>query len=103
MAGGNWTIQEYESMKGLPIWISHCKGDPDMPYTPILEAVTILEEVNQVPFVMISRMDSLTEIGLDSPFLFCSFDRNSHDAWTEVYQNPGFYQWLLSHELSRTK
>lgn len=102
MAGGNWTIQEYESMKDLPIWVSHCTGDPDMPYEPIHKAVTILEEVNQVPFIKFSQMDSLTEKDLDSPFLFSTFDRNSHDAWSEVYQNPDFYHWLLSHQLPRS-
>lgn len=64
----------------LPIWAFHGAADP---IVPIHESAWLC--------------DQLTKTGADIRFTVYPFAE--HDSWTETYDNPEFYQWLLSHRL----
>ncbi len=65
-----------EALKHLPIWVFHGAND------------------NVVPVHMEANMISaLTSHGNNVKFTI--YPTANHDAWTETYSNPAFYEWLL--------
>jgi predicted peptidase len=34
---------------------------------------------------------------------FTVYPEANHDAWTETYNNPEIYEWLLKHSLNNVK
>ncbi len=66
-------------LKDLPIWVFHGGKDPVVP----LEASQRM-------------VDALKDQGNDVKFTV--YPEAGHDSWTETYDNPEFYEWLLSHE-----
>jgi predicted peptidase len=68
-----------EAFLSLPVWAFHCQGDPTVP---------IAESTRMV--------DALKKLGC-TDIKLTIYPRNEHDCWTEAYQNPELYSWLLSH------
>jgi predicted peptidase len=67
-------------LKGLPIWVFHGAKDDTVPV-----------ESSQVV------VDALKAAG--SSVKFTVYPNADHDSWTETYDNPDFYDWLLQHTL----
>lgn len=65
-------------IKHLPIWVFH--GDAD-------EVVSIDESRKMV--------DALKAVG--GNVTFTVYPGVGHDSWTQTYDNPELYEWLLSH------
>jgi predicted peptidase len=68
-------------VKRLPVWAFHGAKDPTVP----------LEESERMMGAM-KRIDA-TEAKLTV------YPDAEHNSWTETYNNPEFYNWLLKHEL----
>ena len=73
--GMPWNI---ETLKDLPVWAFHCKGDP---------VVDVSESEKMVNALMNA---SATEVK------FTVYPHNHHDAWTSTYNKAELYEWMLS-------
>lgn len=65
-------------IKDIPTWVFHGAKD---------EVVPISQSQDMV--------DALKALG--SGIRFTIYPEANHDAWSETYENPEFYEWLLSH------
>jgi predicted peptidase len=74
--GGN--PKDAASIAHLPIWVFHGAKDP---------TVKIAESERMVA--------ALKEVGADVAFTV--YPDAGHDSWTETYNNPELYEWLLKH------
>lgn len=63
----------------LPVWAFHGAKDPVVPLTESERLIEALQKVG-------NKEAKLTV-----------FPEAAHDSWTETYQNPELYEWLLSH------
>ena len=69
-----------QALKSLGVWAFHGGKDPIVPLEESQRLVDILKRVGTTDV----RLTVYPEAG--------------HDSWTETYNNPQLYQWLLSHE-----
>lgn len=69
-----------EKMKGTPIWVFHGAKDTGVPIA-LSEAM----------------VDALKKAG--GNVKFTSYPEAEHDSWTETYNNPEVYKWLLEQKL----
>lgn len=75
--GGN--PKDVSKLKDLPIWVFHGGKDPTVPLKRSEEMVEAIKAAGgNVKFTV------YPELG--------------HDSWTETYNNPEFYKWLLEHK-----
>lgn len=75
----NWEVCK---ISHLPIWVFHGAKDNVVPVTESQQMV-----------------DALKQCGSENIKLTIYPEAN-HDAWTETYNNPELYNWLLSHSLN---
>lgn len=76
-----WTDDfEVCKLKNLPIWVFH--GAKDL-VVPIENSEKIVQ--------------ALKNCGSDK-IKFTIYPEATHDSWTETYNNPEFYEWLLSNQ-----
>ena len=68
-----------EALKSLGVWAFHGGKDPVVP----------LEESKRM-------VEALKKAGLPDVKLTV-YPEAGHDSWTETYNNPEFYDWLLKH------
>ncbi|MGE3818765.1 MAG: prolyl oligopeptidase family serine peptidase [Isosphaeraceae bacterium] len=80
--GGN--PRDAEKLKGLPIWVFHGAKDPVVPLGASESMVNALKAAGA------------------AEVKFTVYPDASHDSWTETYDNPAFYEWLLSHKRGGT-
>lgn len=64
-------------IREVPVWAFHNEGDPVVPL-----------------FYSQEMVDRLLSCG--GNVRFTVYPSNGHDAWTATYNNPEFYDWLLS-------
>jgi predicted peptidase len=90
VCGGGETIpiliagtRKKEELKKLPVWAFHGAKDPTVK----------LEESERM-------VNALKRIGSENVELTV-YPEATHDSWTETYNNPKFYDWLLSHNLGK--
>jgi predicted peptidase len=76
--GGN--PKRVEPLKRTPVWVFHGAKD---------EIVPLSESENMV--------EALQAIGGNVKFTV--YPDANHDSWTETYENPKLYDWLLLHSL----
>ncbi|MGH3692032.1 MAG: alpha/beta hydrolase-fold protein [Microbacterium sp.] len=77
ICGGLW-MQSAAPIGDLPTWAFH--GDAD-DVVPISATEQIVSELRT----------------LDADVRFTRYAGIGHDSWTETYENPELYDWLLSH------
>lgn len=73
---GGGDSSKLESIKSLPIWVFHGAKDDVVPLIRSKEMV-----------------DGLKELG--SNVKFTVYPEATHNSWTETYNNPELYDWLL--------
>ena len=81
--GGFWMYgfpERASVLKDMPAWVFHGAKDPTVP----------LEESEKM-------VSALRECGAEVRFTV--YPDALHDSWTETYDNPELYEWLLSHSL----
>ena len=66
-------------IKGIPAWVFHGAKDSTVPIARSEEMVKALKEA-----------------GADVKFTI--YPEANHDSWTETYDNPELYTWLLAHK-----
>lgn len=80
--GGNFIeihLAPRPALKSLGVWAFHGVQDP---VVPVAESERMIAQ--------------LKKIGCDDAQLTL-YPEAKHDAWTETYTNPKFYEWLLAH------
>jgi predicted peptidase len=80
--GGN--PADAKKLKDLPVWVFHGAKDNVVPPARSREMV-----------------DALKKAGADVKFTL--YPDAGHDSWTETYDNPEFYKWLLKHKRKASK
>ncbi len=73
---GGGDPSKLESIKSIPIWVFHGAKDDVVPLTRSQEMV-----------------DGLKKLG--SNVKFTIYPETTHNSWTETYNNPELYDWLL--------
>ena len=72
--------QDVFVLKDVPVWVFHGQKDDIVPISDAQKMVDALEKVaGSVKFTI--------------------YPEAGHDAWTDTYNNPEVYDWLLSHSL----
>jgi predicted peptidase len=67
-----------EELRRLPVWAFHGAKDPVVP----------LSESERMIGALRTRSGNLNA-------KLTVYPEALHDSWTETYENPGFYEWLL--------
>jgi predicted peptidase len=70
------------SLAPVPMWFFHGDADLVVPVERSIEVVRAMRQAGGNP-----RLTVYSGVG--------------HDSWTETYNNPELYQWLLQHKLSQ--
>ncbi len=70
-----------QSLKQLPIWCFHGAMDP---VVPLSDSVRMVEAIRNA----------------GGEVTFTVYPDAKHDAWTQTYNDPRFYEWLLEHRRS---
>lgn len=75
--GGNpWTVCR---MKGVPVWAFHGAKDNVVPLSSTEEMIEALRKCGAEPLLTI-------------------YPEAQHDSWTQTYDDPKLYEWLLQHK-----
>jgi len=76
--------QDVYVLKDVPVWVFHGEKDDIVPISDGKKMVDALErEGGNIRFTI--------------------YPEANHDAWTETYNNPEIYEWLLGHSLEDRK
>ncbi|MDF2507063.1 MAG: phospholipase [Microbacterium sp.] len=75
ICGGLW-MQSAAPIRHLPVWAFHGDADDVVPIAATEEIITELRS-------------------LDADVRFTRYAGVGHDSWTETYDNPELYDWLL--------
>ena len=78
---GGGVPYKMQSIAHLPVWAFHGAKD------------TVVQLVES------ERLIKLLESGGNREAKLTVYPEAAHDSWTETYQNPKLYEWLLSHTL----
>jgi len=65
-------------IKDVPVWVFHGAKDDVVPIKRSEEMYEALKEYGNIEFTV--------------------YPEANHDSWTETYENPKLYEWLLSHK-----
>ncbi len=98
IAGGGHGVTDYEPLADLPIWVAHNKLDESVLYDRSYSIVKRLERISGDTFHRTETIASADYLNQDRIFTSGSNPTFQHDAWTEVYNSPAFYKWLLRFE-----
>ncbi|HRT57901.1 MAG TPA: prolyl oligopeptidase family serine peptidase [Candidatus Paceibacterota bacterium] len=72
--------EKAQALRTLGVWAFHGAKDPVVP----------LEESQRM-------VDALKRVGV-AEVKFTVYPEANHDSWTQTYQNPELYDWLLRHQ-----
>jgi predicted peptidase len=81
---GRGYSQDVYVLKNVPVWVFHGAKDDIVPVTDGQKMVEALKAAG-------------------GNVKFTIYPEAGHDAWTETYNNPEVYEWLLSHSLEDIK
>jgi predicted peptidase len=69
-------VTQADKIKDLPVWVFHGAKDDIVP-----------------PFESENMVNALKALG--SPVKFTLYPEANHDSWTDTYNNPEMWQWLM--------
>ena len=78
ICGGGDARRAARALRNMPTWVFHGEKDP---VVPISQSETMV--------------DALKKAGNDVKFT--RYPNADHDSWTQTYNNPELYTWLLQH------
>ena len=78
---GGSNVRDAAKLKALPIWVFHGAKDNTVPIARSEEMVKALKDVG-------------------AEVKFTVYPEAGHDSWTETYDNPELYSWMLAHTRS---
>ena len=76
--------QDVFVLKDVPVWVFHGEKDDIVPISDGQKMVDALEHAG-------------------GSVKFTIYPEANHDSWTETYNNPEIYEWLLNHSLEERK
>ena len=76
---GGGRIQDADKIKDVPLWAFHGAKDQTVPLSASQQMV-----------------DAVNKAGGNAKLTI--YPDAGHDSWTQTYNNPDLYKWLLSHE-----
>lgn len=98
--GGNSSrVDDWAALEGTAIWISHNAHDSRVSFDYTQQAMRQLESELGIGFQTYDTLSVRRTDFMDHDHILTSAQTMSHDAWTEIYSNPEFYEWLLRHRL----
>ena len=77
--GGDDALARFR-LRSIPVWAFHGAKDPVVPLRKSEEMVNVMRQFG-------NRQVQLTV-----------YPQADHDSWTDTYNNPDVYDWLLSHQ-----
>lgn len=80
LARNGYDPKRAQALKTLPVWVFHGAKDP---VVPISESEHLVDALKRLKIEEIK---------------FTVYPEAQHNAWTETYNNPELYKWLLEHE-----
>ena len=92
ICGMSYSITNYDPLNTIPVWAAHNLGDETV---SIRECQDILEKIENSSDRILFQSSSPESADISRDFLFTSFRKNGHDAWTDMYNSVPFYTWLL--------
>ena len=95
IAGGPMGAIDNEKFSKLPIWVAHNPDDNVVKYRTSKKAVDGIEEFIGTEFHKSNTVAAADFESNDRIFTSSRNDAKPHDAWTEMYNEPNFYKWLL--------
>lgn len=78
---GGGTVPYAKKLKDVPTWVFHGARDRVI---PLVESQRMVDALRQV----------------DGNVKFTIYPEAGHDAWTETYDNPELYKWLLEQKIA---
>jgi predicted peptidase len=76
---GFGNTRDAEKLKGIPTWVFHGAKDAVVPASRSEEMVSAVKQAGGNPKLTI-------------------YPDADHDSWTQTYENPELYDWLLQHK-----
>ena len=103
IAGSPDEMDDFRKVDDIGVWISHNSGDAINDYGPVENVIEQIEARSDERFLRVPGVQSLrADAGfVDERLILTSAPRSDHDAWTDVYTSPEFYQWLLERRLDK--
>jgi predicted peptidase len=101
IAGTLFGYIDEQELKDLPMWVIHNTGDQTVSYRSTARTVDEMESLYGLSFLRLSTMELQDSSDLEQDKIFTSFQREGHDAWTEAYESPVLYRWLLKKRKNR--
>jgi predicted peptidase len=101
IAGDPHGVLDIDQLKDIPLWVINNTGDPEVSYRGASNAVDEMESLFDPSFLRLSGMVPEDRSDLERDKIFTSFQREGHDAWTEAYESPVLYEWLLTKRKNR--
>lgn len=100
-AGAFVSSEAIDELRTTPLWLSHNTGDPVVPFDTSLETYNALTgQPLAAPFQANVRGGGgggpLSESGLTR---LTAGQRNNHNSWGPLYQDPAFYDWLFAQSI----
>src|SRR5262249_12520812 len=80
---GGGDPSEDKRLKDIPIWVFHRAQDRGVPLRASQAMVDAIKKAGGNP-------------------KFTVYEDADHDSWTETYNNPKLYEWLLKHKRKAT-
>ena len=77
--GERWYARQ---LSHLPIWAFHGTADQAVPVERTKDMIEALKRTGGEPKLTL-------------------YEGVGHDSWTQTYENPKLYEWLLSHKLTK--
>ncbi|MEO1417990.1 MAG: prolyl oligopeptidase family serine peptidase [Bacteroidota bacterium] len=95
ICGDQQGVTDYQSLAELPIWAAHNPKDNIVKYDYTQSAVAKIEALSKTNFHQSKSIAAADWENHKRIFTSSSNPKKPHDAWTEVYNDMGFYRWLL--------
>ncbi|MFT5523273.1 MAG: putative peptidase [Pirellulaceae bacterium] len=81
---GGGDPEQAKNMTAVPIWAFHGDADPVVPASRSEKMIAAIKAADGTK----AKLTLYPKVG--------------HDSWTETYDNPEIYKWLLSHTIDRS-
>lgn len=88
-------ITDYTIFRDMPVWTTHCTGDRTHDYNETARIVRTIEKTNGLRFKRIPTASPKEEKFLENKHIFTTFNKESHNAWSDTYSKVEVYKWLL--------
>lgn len=95
IAGALHGVKDYQELTDLPMWVIHNTGDEQVDYGRTARGVEEIEALSGKQFLKLTSMELKETSDLEQDQIFTSFQREGHDSWTDAYESPILYKWLL--------